>query len=129
VSVIEHPSRNAHHIPASRTPRGTVAQLFLSAVRRWQSNRAIEELSRLDDRQLEDIGMSRNDIPRVVAGLFRPEEVPFSGRAPASTPETYAAGGLKPSVEMNRSQPMDTTTRTIIAVGIFMLMVISFAML
>lgn len=86
MSVIEHPSRAAHHIPASRTPRVTVAQLFLRAVRRWQSNRAIDELSRLDDRQLEDIGISRNDIPRVVAGLFRPEEVSFIWRA-ASTPE------------------------------------------
>lgn len=87
MSTIEHSSSTEHHIPASRTPRVTVAQLFLRAVRRWQSNRAINELSRLDDRQLEDIGISRNDIPRVVAGLFRPEEVPLRDRAPTSTPE------------------------------------------
>ncbi len=87
MSVIEHPSRTAHHIPASRAPRVTAAQLFLRAVRRWPSNRAIDELSRLDDRQFEEIGISRNDIPRVVAGLFRPEETPFGGRAPASAPE------------------------------------------
>jgi uncharacterized protein YjiS (DUF1127 family) len=87
VSVIEHPSTTAHRIPASRTPRVTVAQLFVRAVRRWQTNRAINELTRLDDRQLEDIGISRNDIPRVVAGLCRPEEVPLMDRVPAATPE------------------------------------------
>lgn len=87
MSVIEHPSTTAHRIPASRTPRVTVAQLFLRAVRRWQSNRAVNELSRLDDRQLEDIGISRNDIPRVVAGLVGPEELPLMDRATESTPE------------------------------------------
>jgi len=85
VSVIEHPSITAHRAPASRTPRVTVAQLALRAVRRWQRNRAINEFSRLDDRQLTDIGISRIDIPRVVASLFRPEEVASSVRA--STPE------------------------------------------
>ena len=87
MSVFEYPFRAIHRIPAWHTPRVTVSQLFLRAVRRWQSNRAMDELSRLDDRQLGDIGISRNDIPRVVAGLFRPEEDPFSGRAPVSTPE------------------------------------------
>ena len=55
--------QNRHRALISRTPRVTVAQLFLRAVRRWQSNRAINELSRLDDRQLEDIGISRNRYP------------------------------------------------------------------
>jgi uncharacterized protein YjiS (DUF1127 family) len=87
VSVIQHSSSTTHRIPGSRTPRVTVAQLFVRAVRRWQTNRAVNELSRLDDRQLEDIGISRNDIPRVVAGLCRPEEVPLIDRAPESTPE------------------------------------------
>lgn len=49
-------------------------QLFLRAVRNWQRNCAINELSRLNNNQLEDIGISRNDIPRVVEGLFNPEE-------------------------------------------------------
>ena len=87
MSEIEHTSTTIHRAPASRTPRVTVAQLFLRAVRRWQTNRAIAELSRLDDRQLEDVGISRNDIPKVVAGLLRPEETPSSDHAPVSTVE------------------------------------------
>lgn len=87
MSVIQDSSSTAHRISGSRMPRVTVAQLFVRAVRRWQTNRAINELSRLDDRQLEDIGISRNDIPKVVAGLVRPDEVPLMDRATESTPE------------------------------------------
>ena len=87
MSAIEHTTTTIHRTPASRTPRVTVAQLFLRAVRRWQTNRAIAELSRLDDRQLEDVGISRNDIPMVVAGILRPEEAPSGKHAPASTVE------------------------------------------
>ena len=47
----------------------TVAGLFSRAVKRWHRSQAAAALHRLDDRQLEDIGISRNDIPRVVAGL------------------------------------------------------------
>ncbi|MBP0438006.1 DUF1127 domain-containing protein [Tianweitania sediminis] len=36
---------------------------------RWHRGQAAAALHRLDDRQLEDIGISRNDIPHVVAGL------------------------------------------------------------
>ena len=87
MSVIEHPSRNARPIAGSRRPRVTVAQLFLRAVRRWQMKRAVRELNRLDDRQLEDIGIARNDIPRLVAGLHRPRALPPVRRAAAPTPE------------------------------------------
>lgn len=82
VSAIEHPYRNADRSPASRMPRVTVAQLFLRAIRRWQVNRAISELRRLDDRQLEDIGISRNDIPRAVEGLYGSRKVPSDRPAP-----------------------------------------------
>jgi uncharacterized protein YjiS (DUF1127 family) len=74
MSAIEHVSASTMPNAGRRTPRITVAQLFLRAVRSWQRNRAINELSRLDNRQLEDIGISRNDIPRVVEGLITPEE-------------------------------------------------------
>ena len=75
---------------AGRTPRTTVAQLFLRALQRWQRNRAMTQLSLLDDRQLEDIGVARNDIPRVVEGLFSADEaeakpaprVDYMGAAP-----------------------------------------------
>ncbi|MEO5322909.1 DUF1127 domain-containing protein [Mesorhizobium sp. CC13] len=38
---------------------------------RWQRQRAMDQLQALDDRELWDIGLSRNDIPRAVEGLFR----------------------------------------------------------
>lgn len=49
--------------------RATVAGLVSRAVERWHRSQAAAALHRLDDRQLEDIGISRNDIPHVVAGL------------------------------------------------------------
>ncbi|WP_374940440.1 DUF1127 domain-containing protein [Mesorhizobium sp. INR15] len=39
---------------------------------RRHRSQAAAALHRLDDRQLEDIGISRNDIPHVVAGLAPP---------------------------------------------------------
>lgn len=62
-------------LPASGLRPGigaTVAGLVSRAVERWHRNQAAAALHRLDDRQLEDIGISRNDIPRVVAGLVAP---------------------------------------------------------
>ena len=50
--------------------RATVAGLVSRAVERWHRGQAAAALRRLDDRQLEDIGITRNDIPRVVAGLL-----------------------------------------------------------
>lgn len=55
---------------SGKSPRLTFAQLFLRAARRWQRNRAYNALSQLSDRQLEDIGISRDDIPRLVKGMF-----------------------------------------------------------
>ena len=66
------PSKRAQY--SQKRPRLTVAQLFLRAARRWQRNRAFNALSQLSDRQLEDIGVSRNDIPRVVEGMFVNED-------------------------------------------------------
>ena len=38
----------------------------LSALRQWRRyNRSLSELSRLGDRELADIGITRGDIPRV----------------------------------------------------------------
>ncbi|MEO4002037.1 DUF1127 domain-containing protein [Mesorhizobium sp. CAU 1732] len=47
----------------------TVAGIVSRAMERWHRGQAAATLRRLDDRQLEDIGISRNDIPHVVAGL------------------------------------------------------------
>ena len=94
MSVIEHPSITAHRAPASRTPRVTVAQLALRAVRSWQRNRAINEFSRLDDRQLTDIGISRIDPE---GGR---ESLPSGGgcvqRSCVDTGRPHAAVDLKP---------------------------------
>ncbi len=91
MSVHQHPSSAIRSERAERKLRVTVAQFFLRGVRRWQRSRAINALGRLNDSQLEDIGVSRNDIPRVVAGLFRPDEVhpsvPPRRRTPASVIE------------------------------------------
>lgn len=89
MSAIENIPAPSQPNEAGRTPRTTVAQLFLRAIQRWQRNRAIGELSRLDERQLDDIGISRNDIPRVVEGLFGPEEL----RA-QRLPEDVSAAGV-----------------------------------
>ncbi|CAD7054285.1 hypothetical protein REJC140_02128 [Pseudorhizobium endolithicum] len=58
-----------------KRPRITVAQLFLRTMRRWQRNRAFNALSRLSNQQLEDIGISRYDIPKIVEGMFATEHV------------------------------------------------------
>jgi uncharacterized protein YjiS (DUF1127 family) len=71
MSAYEHSSRAAPQRTGHR-PRVTVGQFLLRAMQRWQRGRATAELHRLDDRQLDDIGITRNDIPRVVDGLFAP---------------------------------------------------------
>jgi len=49
-----------------------VAVALGEAVSRWQDRRtAVRELAELDDRMLSDIGISRSEIPAVVAGLGR----------------------------------------------------------
>ncbi|WP_348524426.1 DUF1127 domain-containing protein [Paracoccus sp. R12_2] len=40
-----------------------------NAFRRWQRRKMIEALRRMDDRMLRDIGIDRNEIPRVVNGF------------------------------------------------------------
>lgn len=86
MSAYEHSSRAAPQRTGHR-PR-VVAQLLLRAMQRWQRGRAAAELHRLDDRQLNDIGITRNDIPRVVDGLFAPpkrgQENPAAGVSPAA---------------------------------------------
>lgn len=62
-------SIHEHSSTTGRNPRTTIAQLFLRAVHRWQQRRTIAALSRLDDRHLDDIGIARNDIPRIARTL------------------------------------------------------------
>ena len=87
MSAFEHSSTASRHIPAARKLRVTVAQLFLKAVLHWQRSRAIRELHRLSDEQLNDIGISRGNISGVVDGLFSREEIRAVDQEPSSTPE------------------------------------------
>ena len=50
------------------TARAGLIGLFPGVVERWRHRQTLATLSRLDRRQLEDIGMSRNDIFRISAG-------------------------------------------------------------
>ncbi|MBX3576254.1 MAG: DUF1127 domain-containing protein [Rhizobiaceae bacterium] len=65
--------------------RATFADLISRATQRWHRGQAAAALHRLDDRQLEDIGISRNDIPRVVAGLVPSNIETSTGDARIST--------------------------------------------
>lgn len=49
--------------------RSSLVGLVPRVVERWRRHRTAATLRRLDDRQLEDIGMSRNDILYVAAAL------------------------------------------------------------
>lgn len=74
MSAYEHSSTDVHQDPTLRSPRVTVAGLLLGALQRWQRRRAAAALQNLDDRLLDDIGITRNDIPRIVERLFRPSD-------------------------------------------------------
>jgi uncharacterized protein YjiS (DUF1127 family) len=50
------------------TVRAGLICLFHGVLERWRHRQTLTTLSRLDRRQLEDIGMSRNDILRISAG-------------------------------------------------------------
>lgn len=63
----------------------SVAWVIAKALNRWQRIRASANLRDMDDRLLEDIGIARNDIPQVVADLFRSDDVP-QGRTAVEQP-------------------------------------------
>lgn len=89
MSIQKNSSTTARHGASHRKPRVTIAQLFLRAVQRWQRRRVAAELHRLDDMQLSDIGIARNDIHRIAMSVVerraapKHEELP----APVSNPE------------------------------------------
>ena len=72
MSAYEHSSTQVRQDLTLRSPRVMVAGLLSRALQRRQRRRAAAALHNLDDRLLEDIGITRNDIPRIVERLFDP---------------------------------------------------------
>lgn len=75
---------NQSSVPARHllpTIRAGLIGLFPGVVARWRHRQTMATLSRLDARQLEDIGMSRNDILRRSAVRITSKEFlrPLSG--------------------------------------------------
>ncbi len=67
---------------------------LVSTLRRWHRRRlAIRELMALDDRMLDDIGVRRADIHRVVDGLLSSAPRPAT-RATVSRERTATAQGV-----------------------------------
>lgn len=50
--------------------KGPVARLASSLARRWERNRAISQLNRLDDRMLRDIGIERGSLEEAVDAVI-----------------------------------------------------------
>ncbi|HEY9038081.1 MAG TPA: DUF1127 domain-containing protein [Roseovarius sp.] len=73
----------AHDGRGSHESDGLFRRLFTSAVRNWQRRKAIAELEAMDDATLRDIGIYRNDIPRVVNG-FNDRDLGIVPVAPAA---------------------------------------------
>jgi uncharacterized protein YjiS (DUF1127 family) len=66
--------REIHRPPAGhvRRKRTTMLSHIVRLFREWKRyNRSLSELSRLGDRELADIGISRSDIQRVAWGAAR----------------------------------------------------------
>ena len=72
MSAYEHSSTQVRQDLTLRSPRVMVAGLLSRALQRRQRRRAAAALHNLDDRLLEDIGITRNDIPGIVERLFGP---------------------------------------------------------
>ena len=65
-------------------------QSILDYVRaRYHSARLADELYGLDDRDLADIGLSRSDIPRILAGAFETELAEVHARRHAEAASTF----------------------------------------
>lgn len=64
---------------------GLFRRWMLAVTRQWQRRKMIAALDALDDRLLEDIGIFRGDIRRLVDG-FDDRELGMVPLAPATTP-------------------------------------------
>ena len=65
----ERAARDHHRRLSSRRDRASSAlgRYLASAFKRWQRNRTIAALESLDDWMLDDIGITRAEVPRIAA--------------------------------------------------------------
>lgn len=97
-----HPNRNVyksglrdlHKKVLVAMPRALTAIAGRVAKAR-QARRRFEELNAMSDHELEDIGITRVDIPAIVAGIYRDERsaaaspvIPFTRRSKVRSPKT-----------------------------------------
>ena len=81
-----------------RLARASVVGLFRASLRapvvRWYRRRKFyQELMRLDDRTLADIGILRCDIPKMVRNSYAPRTAPAETPAAGATVHRLPAGG------------------------------------
>ncbi len=81
----------------ARLARASVAGVFRAwvlapAVRWYRRRKTYQELMRLDDRILADIGILRRDIPQVVRNAYAPRTVAAATPAAGATVHYLAAG-------------------------------------
>lgn len=102
MSVQEHQVNIAQNTPARRSlPAIHIVRHLLGGIQRWQRNRARVALEQLDDRQLAEVGIARNDIPWAVQQLFRSNQ--RSVRTP-SPPFRPARGPSEPERQRERDR-------------------------
>ena len=75
-----------------RLAAGFIGRRVLGPIVRWYRREQLrEDLMRLDDRTLADIGISRNDIPRFVQVAHQPEFANDASGAPREPRSRLAA--------------------------------------
>ena len=85
------------------------ASLMAPAVRWYRRRKTYQELMRLDDRTLADIGILRCDIPQVVRNVYP------ARTAPAATPAAGATVHRLPAGEKSAAAQSDDTDQPLAA--------------
>ncbi len=95
----------ARDMAAEPTPAMRPALGPFAALRRWLSQRqTVNELSRLDDRVLEDIGIVRSEIPSLVARLHKTQMDGRVGRISSDRVTARAGSPMRGSQQWNLSR-------------------------